>query len=382
MKREKTKYPGVYFRLQKKIGSEVLERSYYIMYRIGGRGSKLIEEPVGKESEDMTPARANFIRSDRMRGKELSNVEQRKAQEEAILAESSRPIISRLWTLYNEDKPDRKVKKTDTYFYQKHLEKYFGDKEPSEIVTLDIDRMRLRLLKTLSPQTVKHILSLLRRLIRFGVIKGLCNQPEPSRQHFTFPIVDNQKTETLTQQQFESFMTALNEEEDQNLAAFMRLALVTGMRKGALMALQWTDIDFEQGFITLRGTVAKNGKTERIPISEPTRIILENIDVRNSLFVFPGKNGGQRKDFKRVAKRIKEKAGLPKDFRPLHGLRHTYASWLASSGKVDLYTLQKLLTHSSPQMTQRYAHLADEALQRAATVAGELFSEKQKRKPI
>jgi integrase len=46
---------------------------------------------------------------------------------------------------------------------------------------------------------------------------------------------------------------------------------------------------------------------------------------------------------------------------------------MASTGAVDLYTLQKLLTHGSAQMTQRYAHLADEALQRAAEVAGEVF---------
>lgn len=72
---------------------------------------------------------------------------------------------------------------------------------------------------------------------------------------------------------------------------------------------------------------------------------------------------------------MKREAGLPGDFRPLHGLRHAFASFLASSGKVDLYTLQKLLTHNSPQMTQRYAHLADEALQRAASVADSIFEE-------
>jgi integrase len=48
---------------------------------------------------------------------------------------------------------------------------------------------------------------------------------------------------------------------------------------------------------------------------------------------------------------------------------------LASSGKVDLYTLQKLLTHKSPQMTQRYAHLRDEALKRASDLAGSLIDE-------
>ena len=73
--------------------------------------------------------------------------------------------------------------------------------------------------------------------------------------------------------------------------------------------------------------------------------------------------------------RIKKAAGLPDDFRPLHGLRHVYASMLASSGKVDMYTLQKLLTHKSPQMTQRYAHLRDEALKSASDLAGKLIKD-------
>ena len=86
------------------------------------------------------------------------------------------------------------------------------------------------------------------------------------------------------------------------------------------------------------------------------------------MFVFPGKDGNQRKDFRRIARRVKERAQLPKDFRPIHGLRHNFASRLASSGQVDMYTLQKLLTHESPLMTQRYAHLADEAMKRASEI--------------
>jgi integrase len=59
----------------------------------------------------------------------------------------------------------------------------------------------------------------------------------------------------------------------------------------------------------------------------------------------------------------------------LHGLRHVYASMLASSGEVDLYTLQRLLTHKSPLMTQRYAHLRDAALKRAANVASDIIGQ-------
>jgi integrase len=51
---------------------------------------------------------------------------------------------------------------------------------------------------------------------------------------------------------------------------------------------------------------------------------------------------------------------------------------LASSGRVDLYTLQKLLTHKSPLMTQRYAHLRDEALMQASNVITDLVPSSRK----
>ena len=73
-------------------------------------------------------------------------------------------------------------------------------------------------------------------------------------------------------------------------------------------------------------------------------------------------------DIKRALTRIKKATGLPEDFRILHGLRHVYASILASSGEVDMFHLQKLLNHKSPSMTQRYAHLRDEALKNASNV--------------
>ena len=40
-----------------------------------------------------------------------------------------------------------------------------------------------------------------------------------------------------------------------------------------------------------------------------------------------------------------------------------------------MYTLQKLLTHKSPQMTQRYAHLRDEVLKKASDLAGTIIQE-------
>ena len=70
-----------------------------------------------------------------------------------------------------------------------------------------------------------------------------------------------------------------------------------------------------------------------------------------------------------TGKAIKKAANLPKDFRPLHGLRHTFASVAVSNG-VPLSHVQRLLTHKYPSLTQRYAHLEDEALRQAAENVG------------
>jgi integrase len=144
------------------------------------------------------------------------------------------------------------------------------------------------------------------------------------------------------------------------------------MRRGELFRLKWQDVDFERGFIRLLDP--KGGQDQVIPLNVAARALLEK-HPRTSEYVFAGKTGERWFDIRKAVNKIKTDAGLPKDFRPLHGLRHVYASMLASSGEVDMYTLQKLLTHKSPQMTQRYAHLRDDALKRAADLAGRIITE-------
>lgn len=140
-----------------------------------------------------------------------------------------------------------------------------------------------------------------------------------------------------------------------------------------MLRLKWEEVDFERGFIRLVNP--EGGKTAVIPLNEQARDLLKShAREPGSLFVFPGRGGRQRREIRRPIERIRKAAGLPEGFRPLHGLRHHFASALASSGEVDLFTLQKLLTHKSPAMTQRYAHLRDEALRQASNLAGELVS--------
>jgi integrase len=369
----KTRYPGVTYIMVGRMGGVGEERMYYIRYRRGGRDSRQIHEPVGRESAGWTPKAASEARADRARGKAMSNAEKRLAERRAKRENLAKPTIQKLWEEYRSSNPDKNWGAEKACY--KYLGEKFARKTPSEIFTRDIVALRNHVFSLgRAPQTVKHVLGLLRRIINFAVRNGRCPMPDKSDLYFDMPRVDNQRTERLTEAQYRKVLKALDAEENQNDAALIRVAMTTGMRRGALLALKWEDVDFERNFITLRGESAKKGRTEKIPLSETTRMILESITRSESPYVFPGRKGRRRTEFRRMARRVKEKAGLPDGFRPLHGYRHNFASMLASSGQVDLYTIQKLLTHSSPQMTQRYAHLADEALKRAAEVSSRAFA--------
>ena len=205
---------------------------------------------------------------------------------------------------------------------------------------------------------------LLTWIINFGKKKNLC---KGISFHIQKPTVRNEKTEDLSDEQLRTLIKKIDESTNIQIKNFMRLVLFTGMRRGEVLKLQWKDVNFDRGFINIRDP--KGGPDQKIPLNDAARNILESHPRENSLYVFPGRNGGQRVSVQAGVNKIKKLAGLPKDFRPLHGIRHLYASMLASSGKVDLYTLQRLLTHKDSRSTQRYAHLRDETLQRASGLA-------------
>ena len=365
--RHKTDYKGVFYRVGERIGGKGSEKIFYIVFKKNG---KVYEEKVGRQyADDMTPAKASRARAGRIEGRRKSRKDIREEAKAVKQAEAGKMTIKRLWDEYKANKADSKAINSDEGRYEKYLEPSFGEKEPHEIIRLDVDRLRMKLLKTLKPQTVKHILGLLKRIVHYGAARQLC-------QNLNFEIepvkVDNQKTEDLNPEQLKKLLEAIDNSTDIEAANIMRLALYTGMRRGEMFKLKWDDIDFQRGFIAIRNP--KGGVSQKIPLNDQARQILENHPkTKGKEHVFLRPDGKPFTDIRRRVNPIKKAAGIPDDFRALHGLRHTYASMLASSGKIDLYTLQKLLTHKSPVMTQRYAHLRDEALIKASALAGDII---------
>jgi len=365
--RTKTKYPGVYFIMGTSVEGKP-EKIYYIRYR---RDGKMIEEKAGRQHQNkMTPAKANNIRSERIKGKAPSNRAKREAKAAAKKAEKTKWTIQKLSEAYFKGRPEGKSRNTDQGRYDNYLKSKFGEKEPHEIAPLDVDRLRIRLSKKLKPQTVTHILNLLIWITNYGAANNL-SAPLPFK--VKKPQVDNKKTEFLAPDELKRYLNAIDAETDLQVRGAIKLALFTGMRRSEILKLKWRDIDFERGFITIRNP--KGGQDEIVPMNDDARGVLESINRSRSSYVFPGRRKGHRVDIKNGIARIRKAANLPKGFRPLHGLRHQFASMLASSGQVDMYTLQKLLTHKDPRMTQRYSHLRDETLKKASGLAGTLVDE-------
>lgn len=138
--------------------------------------------------------------------------------------------------------------------------------------------------------------------------------------------------------------------------------MATTRRQEALSAL-WSNVDLECGQWWLPQT--KSGRGRYVVLNEQAKQLLTaQPSFGTSTWVFPGRDGDKPLHSPRKAfTRILEAAGV--DHVRIHDLSHSFASLEVGNG-ASLYKVQSLLGHSSPQMTQRYAHLADNGLRRAS----------------
>jgi integrase len=150
--------------------------------------------------------------------------------------------------------------------------------------------------------------------------------------------------------------------------AAILLLLLTGCRLREILNLQWTEVDFERNLLLLRDS--KTGPKTVIIGDAATMVLAELPKV--SQFVFPGATGEKpRSDLKRPWSTICRRAKL--NYFRLHDLRHSFASVGVGAG-LGLPILGKLLGHTQPSTTARYAHLADDPLRQAMEKISESIS--------
>ena len=146
--------------------------------------------------------------------------------------------------------------------------------------------------------------------------------------------------------------------------AAIRLLIFTGARLREILDLKWEHVDLERGLAFLPDS--KTGR-KTLVFSTAAEAVLRSLK-REGPYVITGLLAGEpRVDLKRPWAAVREAAGL--DGVRLHDLRHTFAS-IGAGASLGLPIVGKLLGHTQPQTTARYAHLDASPLRRAADLIG------------
>ena len=173
----------------------------------------------------------------------------------------------------------------------------------------------------------------------------------------------------LTPEEYRRLGRALRQAEDEiwpPAVAAIRLLVLTGCRRGEILSLGWDDVDRTAGDLRLRD--AKAGP-RMVPLTKPALRVLDAIPrSEDNPWVIAGQRPGRRlTGLHHYWRPVRERAGLH-DVR-IHDLRHSYASRALALGE-SLYTIGKLLGHTSVATSARYAHLMREAEREAAVRVG------------
>lgn len=154
----------------------------------------------------------------------------------------------------------------------------------------------------------------------------------------------------------------------EHAAAALRMLIFTGARLREILHLKWEHVDFARGLLLLPDS--KTGK-KTIVLNAPALAVLSGLS-RVGCYVIAGDRAGTsgegpRADLKRPWAVVTRHAGL--DGLRLHDLRHNFAAFGAGGG-MGLPIIGKLLGHSQPQTTARYAHLDADPLRKASNSIG------------
>ena len=344
-------------------------RSYVVQYRNRQTGRSR-RKTIGRHGPLLTFSQAKEIArgllSDVVRGKDP--VAEGKAYKEA-------PTVADLADQYLSNhaipKKRRKSVTNDEAALRRFILPKLGGRKVAEITGRDIQLLHTSLMKT--PYLANRTLALLSTMFELSVRWGYrSNNPAKGIAKFH----EEKRDRWLSDDELERLLKALDEHPNQVAANAIRLQLLTGARIGEVLSARWGNFDIDRGVWTKPSHHTKQKRTEHLPLSNAAVELLRGMRdgaEGNSALLFPGRKVDKPiADLKRFWKSVTTSAGL-EDYR-IHDNRHTHASHLVSSG-MSLAIVGRLLGHTNPLTTQRYAHLADDPLREAAEVFGKKMSE-------
>jgi integrase len=295
-----------------------------------------------------------------------------------LVAAREAPDFDTLKTEYEAERLPRKAEKTqreEKSIIKQHLVPRFAGKKLDEIARGDVERMRdeitekapIRANRTLACLSAMLTFAVSRGKLEANVVRGVERNPEHPRETY------------LNEEQLVQLISTLDAERanDPDVVDAIEWALLTGCRRGEMLAARWCDVDLVRGVWTKPAHTVKSRHEHRVPLSEPAKVLLRDRRARQTVTPLPkaplfplgrGANRSRADRFDRGWHRIRAMTGIDVGVRG-HDLRHSYASTLVAQGH-DLLLVMKMLGHRRIATTQRYSHLQDEALRLAAESVG------------
>lgn len=260
--------------------------------------------------------------------------------------------------------------------YTKIIRKWIGPHfgahaKVSDVTFSDVDALHRKITAAGSPYVANRAVGILSKMFNLSVrwqmrtdnpAKGVEKNSEQKRKRY------------LSGEELGRLVEELTKYPDQQVSNIVRLLLLTGARKGEILAMQYADVDLTAGIWSKPAASTKRGTEHIVPLSAPARQLLSEIAAKQKRplgkYVFPGP--GSTGHVVRIAWHpICKLAGIT-GLR-IHDLRHSFASQLVSSG-ASLPLIGALLGHTQVQTTHRYAHLFDDPQRAAVERVGAIIS--------
>lgn len=362
---------------------------YTIDYR--DAQGKRVRRDIGWASEGITAA---YAHQERLRL--IAEARAIRSGEEPQRARTPGDILTldTAWDRYREDwlKARGKGYASDQWMYDAHIRPVLGGALLQDISPYALDRFMAGLAaKGLSPQTVRHMAALIRRIMRRMVAWDLYHgdlpfsavslpRPENRRERFLSPDEARRLLEELRRRSRQTWLMAL-------------ISLHCGLRFSEIAGLRHMDVNLDQGMLYIASS--KNGRARHAYLTAELTGALREIDPGPAeAYIFPARGGGRMQQVSDAFRRAVDAVGLNdsgesrtdaagrqcpariQDRRQrivFHTLRHTYASWLAGAGARQAM-IAELLGHSSLEMSRRYTHLMDDGKRAAAERISTMFN--------
>ena len=336
---------------------------FVLQYRIGRRSRRITLGTFGAFTADQARSHAQAALRQIARGDDPMAERDLKRAEKAT---------GELLDQFLQEHADAKLKGRSSAEYRRLVETLVPSKLRRLPIT-DIGRSHVAqvhngLVKT--PYQANRLLAVLRKFFNWCEKNGFRKDHTNPALHVE-PFKERKRERFLSPAEISHLGTVLAEVEREGgqspfAIAAIRLLILTGARLSEVLTLQWDWIDFESSCIRLPDS--KTG-AKTIYLSPPAMQVLAGLSrCEDNPHVICGlKKGACLVNLQKPWRAIRTRAGL--DNVRIHDLRHSFASIAVASG-MSLPMIGKLLGHSQPQTTARYAHLADDPMKLAADQIG------------